>query len=196
MFGEFGPVICAYMLSQSLSQGGVARVVTKLGLRSKGRDGADMAQVENWLLRHGVEKFRAKVGLRQNAHDAPPPSREEENSPAEDSHSSHPHVRPLGTREGPPKATRTPIQVRAVNRTSHRSHDDAPSHLGHVGIKPIGLHDPAASEPKRDEEPTATPPSPPSDPSKPIFPFAPKKTFPKGENAPGPSSEEIRKRQF
>lgn len=73
MFGEFGPQVCAYMLTQALTTGGIARVVKKLGLTSRGRDGADMAQVEAWILKNGVEPFCKVAGVRIGPAAPPPP---------------------------------------------------------------------------------------------------------------------------
>lgn len=185
MFGEFGPVICSYMLSQALTQGGVARVVQKLDLRSRGRDGADMAQVENWILRHGVEKFHARTGLRENAaHATPPP--EVENSPTHDPHPAKPHVRPL-REETSPRASSTAVRVKAVNRQSPRETPTAPSHVKRVDIKPVGLRGgtPPAEEERKPEKPPPQPPSPSSTGTKPPFPFTPKRLHPPGEDDPG-----------
>ncbi|MBI1290032.1 hypothetical protein GC173_02140 [bacterium] len=73
MFGEFGPAISSYMLTQSLTDGGVRRVLVKLDLQSRGRDGADLAQIENWILRHGIETFCDKVKIRLGGAAPPPP---------------------------------------------------------------------------------------------------------------------------
>jgi hypothetical protein len=73
MFGEFGPQVCSYMLTQSLSDGGVKRTLAKLGLQSRGRDGADLALIENWILKSGVPEFCQKVGLKLHRNAPPPP---------------------------------------------------------------------------------------------------------------------------
>ncbi|MCC6547850.1 hypothetical protein IT570_11855 [Candidatus Sumerlaeota bacterium] len=73
MFGEFGSQVSSYILTQSLTEGGVGRIIIKLGLVTRGRDGADLAQIENWILKNSVEAFHKAVGLRAPGAGASPP---------------------------------------------------------------------------------------------------------------------------
>lgn len=74
MFGDFGTLISSHILTASFSPGGVKRLTEKLGMTSRGRDGADMAQIETWLNENGSDAFLAKCGLRKDLKaPAPPP---------------------------------------------------------------------------------------------------------------------------
>jgi len=72
MFGEFGPAIASYMLSSAMSEKGIQVILQKLDLHTRGRVGADMAQIEAWILANGVEEFRRAVGIRER----PTPAKE------------------------------------------------------------------------------------------------------------------------
>lgn len=67
LFGVFGSVISSYVLTQSLSSGGVGRILSKLQVTSRGRDGADLAQIEGWILKNGADSFCKVVGIREHA---------------------------------------------------------------------------------------------------------------------------------
>ncbi len=73
MFGEFGPAVSSYLLTQSLMPGGIKRLVQKLELQSRGREGADLALIANWITEAGTATFCQKVGLRQHV---PTPSQQ------------------------------------------------------------------------------------------------------------------------
>ena len=64
IFSEFGPAVCSYMLTQSLMPGGTKRLVGKLDLTSRGREGADLALLATWVTKNGVPAFCKKVGIR------------------------------------------------------------------------------------------------------------------------------------
>ncbi|MCC5877279.1 MAG: hypothetical protein JJU11_13740 [Candidatus Sumerlaeia bacterium] len=99
MFGEFGTTISAYMLTQMLSHGGIARTIQRLGLRTRGREGADMIQIENWILTNGTEKFCSVIGIRSKVHnkEAAPP------------------VEAPSSEEGTPSTSQSSLQVREMN---------------------------------------------------------------------------------
>ncbi len=63
-FGEYGPKVCAYILRQTLIPNGLALMLAKLNMSSRGRTGADHAVLEAWIRKHGVESFAKRVGIR------------------------------------------------------------------------------------------------------------------------------------
>lgn len=184
IFGEFGPTVSSYVLTQSLTSGGVGRIVIKLGLTTRGRDGADLAQVENWLLKNGVEKFCKTVGLR-----LPGAASSSSSTSAVKPPSDQIVVRridPTITREneeGP--VVSVPVASRTVNRASTinpNTPQPVRSHLQKVTVTPVRLD--GSPDPEQQEVAPATeiaPATPPTtDPSAPAskgggFPFSPPK---------------------
>ncbi len=165
IFGEFGPTISSYVLTQSLTSGGVGRIVTKLGLTTRGRDGADLAQVENWLLKNGVEKFCKTVGLRLPGASAPASSTSSVKPPADKIVVRR--IDPTITREneeGP--VVSVPVASRTVNRASTinpNTPQPVRSHLQKVTVTPVRLD--GSDQPDGVEPPPAAeigPPTPPS----------------------------------
>lgn len=73
MFGGYGHTISSYLLTQSFTEGGVRRVVEKLSLSSRGRDGADLGQICQWIETHGTEEFCRRTNLRLKPQPAPAP---------------------------------------------------------------------------------------------------------------------------
>jgi len=116
MFGAHGPRISSYLLSQSLTPGGVSRVVQKLGLESRGREGADLAIVEKFLSQKGAEAFCKVVGLRLAGDSpAPPPIQSPAGSPSESSNAVGLRVRVLdmASQGGPAEGSGNAAALRA-----------------------------------------------------------------------------------
>lgn len=141
MFGEFGIAVCSYMLTQSMTPGGVGRVLKKLSIPSRGRESADMAQVENWVLKEGAEAFCTLVGIRHegNAHFPPnaPPLHGEEHS------SGHPSQNPLRPLLSAAKGTRE-VGIgcgaeKILRPTPKEEGQQDKSHINNVNVQPIGL---------------------------------------------------------
>lgn len=149
MFGEYGPAVSSFLLTQSLMPGGVGRVVQKLGMSSRGRDGADLAQINGWLGKHGVDAFCEKVRIRQRTSrgsgEVTPPPTDGEKLP-----------------EG--KTYRTRGQL----KTSDTQNQPAPSHLQSVDVEGVSL----TGEPRKVVEPPMAPDAPPP-PPKPAEPQRP-----------------------
>lgn len=141
MFGEFGPTVSSYMLTQSLTDGGVRRVLMKLELQSRGRDGADLALIENWILRHGADSFCERVKLRNNRSAPPPPPSAPPNPSRE---ALNVTVRPLeGNRPGhqAPQTSQNRVgpRPRPVGQENASSQGAPASHLNKISITPLGL---------------------------------------------------------
>lgn len=140
MFGEFGTQISSHILTQSLTEGGVGRIIVKLGLVTRGRDGADLAQIENWILKNGVESFRKAVGLR--AVDAPQPATPDNRRgiapiSATGTKSVGVIVRPLDDEESQNalrRATPRTFPMRDANLVPN-----SPIHTQKVTVKPVNL---------------------------------------------------------
>lgn len=164
MFGEFGPSVSVYMLAQLLSQGGITRTVQRLGLRTRGREGADMVQIENWILTNGVENFCRLVGIQKKnqSNETPPP----QDSSPEQSKEAHPEspelkVRPINPSEGSSSSPRQRFSTGGINR--HKiSREPGRSHQDKVTFKPIKLGEEKAlpEETPEKKEPVEPPTSP------------------------------------
>lgn len=70
MFSDFGNQVASHILTYSFMDGGVRRLVEKLGMEPRRRDGADLAQIESWLTNNGVEEFCRICGIRTGSKDA------------------------------------------------------------------------------------------------------------------------------
>lgn len=64
LFKPYGSAVASYVLAQSLTRGGVARIVLKLGLTPRNMEDADLTQAYLWLQRNGAEEFCRIVGIR------------------------------------------------------------------------------------------------------------------------------------
>jgi hypothetical protein len=148
MFGEFGSTICAYMLTHSMTDGGVKRIITKLSLSSRGREGADLALIESWILKNGAEAFAKAVNLRLQPAAAPPPPL----APPPAKHDVKVTVRPLeaprpgggGFAYAPGAKPRTenfpPTEPRSPDTPTPSSGEtNQRGHLQKVTVRPIGL---------------------------------------------------------
>ncbi len=158
LFKGFGPRISSYLLTQALVPGGVKRVTTKLDLTSRGRDGADIAQILSWLEKNGSEAFSKRVGIRIDQAPIPEPELDE---------------------EGEPRTPTTPTpnaRSRSENLSSSRSRKendplrdpDTTSHKAKVHVQAVRLKGTGEKNPKKDPDPVT--PDPPSK----GFAFAPK----------------------
>lgn len=198
MFGEFGPAVCAYILTQLHIQGGIGRTVQKLEMRSRGRISADMAQIENWILSQGVEKFCSKVGIRLKPHEiATPPPHEPGDDATQPLRVSTPDLKIKPINPSTPSLNaeqRSKITSGGVNRKK----DGAVAHHTPITFKPIGLgkdssqtaKKPENSEPEQKDMSPCTPPR---------FPFSPSNTKTGDEdveNAPGASCDNQKKPKF
>jgi hypothetical protein len=156
MFGEFGPVICSFMLTQWMMPGGIGRILSKLELRSRGRDGADLAQVENWILRNGTEAFCKAVGIRLEPIKAGP-------QPDPPTNQGDPRlvVRELKPASPAADPRRAAMGVGAVNRTTGAQQQGAHTHLQQITVKPINLTPRPNSGVPENAEPGDTQPRPP-----------------------------------
>ncbi len=166
MFAEFGPKVCAYVLTNTLMPGGIGRVVQKLGLRSRGRQGADMAVVENFLRQQGVEEFARLTGIKLVDDGSTPPPPEEKKKQC-DSSDPRLKVKVIDKPKTPKRRSNVGLSDTAsqefVADSSNQSkahihkpqvQDGAnapPSHLRQVSVKPMNLRD--SSEPEYDHTP-------------------------------------------
>ncbi|CAN5435110.1 hypothetical protein BH09SUM1_BH09SUM1_17730 [soil metagenome] len=215
LFGEFGPSVCSYMLTQSLSSGGIGRVIKKLNLNSRGRDGADMAQIEGWILKNGVEPFCKSVGIRTTAPTPLPMTTPM--GPTLGASPSTPGltVKPL------PEASRTPrpsnMTPLPVSGEFPRAPAVAPTHIQRVSVQPTSLKGKdvmrvqtrdAFEDPHLTPNPAAAaPPSVPVPPPMPppravpqpipqtggVFPFMPKSGENKTPNPENYTEDDIRR---
>ncbi len=64
LFKPFGSAVCSYVLTQSLTHKGIARVVLKLGMTPRNMEDSDLTQVQSWLRRNGPAEFCRVVGIR------------------------------------------------------------------------------------------------------------------------------------
>lgn len=166
LFGDFGPSVSSYMLTQALSNGGVKRVTAKLELRSRGREGADLALIANWINSHGVERFCRAVGLRFGpSHTFPAVEK-----PQQEKKPKHRVIDPNGE-QSPKEKAPSPRPQAAPDRPEGSTH----THKQKVSVTPVSLSngsselDEEAHSPE-DYESEAKPEAP----SKP-FMFSPKK---------------------
>jgi len=180
MFGEFGPTVSAYILTQILTPGGIIRILQKLELRTRGREGADLAQIETWLITNGVEAFCIRVGIRSKS-SSTDPGLLNRHTPME-SEDPRLHIRSLDDTQ--PMRDRPAMSSTTFNRQKQLG-DKGASHQTKVTMKPTDL----GKDPGEDSAPP--PPPPPSmPPPKPGYGFCPKgesdtKSGTNGKDFPG-----------
>jgi hypothetical protein len=156
LFGDYSNRTCTYLLTQSLMDGGMARLVERLGMRPRGRDGADMAQIAQWLTENGEERFCRAVGVRLSGDTGPvPPPITHPASAPDPATPPGVRVQPLGTRSAsssrPPKPA--PRTVRDPSSTGTGA-----SHRTKVSFTPVSLK-PAAEDEGHPPASLADPPS-------------------------------------
>lgn len=155
MFGEYGPAVSSFLLTQSLMPGGVGRVVQKLGMSSRGRDGADLAQINGWLGKNGADAFCEKVRIRQRT-----------------SRGSGEITPPVADGHGVPEGEKMPegktYRTRGQQKPSDTQSKSAPSHVQSVDVEAVSL----SGEPRKVVEPPMAPDAPPP-PPKPAEPQRP-----------------------
>ncbi|MDX2176983.1 MAG: hypothetical protein SF028_11000 [Candidatus Sumerlaeia bacterium] len=76
-YGRFGPRVSSYMLTHLMMPNGLAMLLQKLGLKSKGYEAGDREQVEHWIQRSGADAFCVAVGISGKASGAPRPAAED-----------------------------------------------------------------------------------------------------------------------
>lgn len=64
LFAEFGGTVCSYVLTQTLMPGGLKRLLAKLDLSPRGREGADLALISSWIAKNGIPEFCTRVSIR------------------------------------------------------------------------------------------------------------------------------------
>ena len=163
MFCDYGSPVCSHILAQTLIPGGISRLVTKLGLTSHHREGADLALLEAWLEKNGAEDFQRAVGIRPRDPRTPPPPR---GGPEKEE--KEPRIRELGKKD--PQTPRPPMHASG----GRASKEGTGSPRQQVSVKPVNL----SGEEQRKEEERPSPTEPGNQvPDKPSqgFMFSPKK---------------------
>lgn len=176
LFADFGPRVSSYLLTQSLSEGGIGRIALKLGLEAKGQDRAKIALIEKWIRKHGVEEFGKAVGLRLAGSSGVPPAPPstgssspelkvrvyDPNNPDSPNSGSHGPSTPKfivqGRKNQSSESTPVPPPVPfGVDPPS----SSGPRHVQQVSVQPIGLegkeiqraaHKPANSPPPKKDD--------------------------------------------
>lgn len=161
MFGDYGPVICSYILTQFFAPGGMKRLVEKLGMHSRGRDNADMSQVEAWLAAKGKERFMEVCRLRGGPPAPPAPEKKEDNTaaiarvkpisptPVSMPQSDEPEFHEPKRKSPPPEKTKSDIQEKAAAprpKLNTRKDSDSDHYKQQVNIPGIQLNKDEESE--------------------------------------------------
>lgn len=172
MFEDADPQIKTYMLTQALMPGGPSRVAQKLGLHSRNRVGADLAQVAAWIQKNGEEEFRQKVGLRDHPH-APV------QKPVKKDIGDTPRVRAIDPQtprpDDPQPDRKTPMVSRASRASVESPKEKTGTHKFKHAFEPKNLKGgPEAETPKAEEKEKRQQDKPERD-SPSSFMFSPKK---------------------